>query len=173
MNTKQAFVVGASGMVGKQLVETLSANPRFSRIVLFGRRDIDLPNPPKHLEQRKIDFENLSEHKKDFEGFDVGFCALGTSSRLHPDLFVKVDHDYVVNTAKMAKECGTDTFCLVTAASTDEKSRFEYPRIKAAAERDVLALGFNRTIITRPPMIIGEREVATVPYKIITLWHSP
>ena len=54
-----------------------------------------------------IDFDKLDEHKDAFNEGDIAFCCLGTTrGKSGADGFVKVDYDYVVNTAKILKDNG-------------------------------------------------------------------
>ena len=65
--------------------------------------------------QKIVDFDKLTEdHASEFEGYDVGFCSLGTTkAKSGHDGFIKVDHDYVVDSAKLAKAGGCKHFNLV------------------------------------------------------------
>ncbi|CAJ0583044.1 unnamed protein product, partial [Mesorhabditis spiculigera] len=155
---KQVFVVGGSGMTGKKIVELLCENPAFSRIVLFGRRTINLPSAPPHLEQKIVDFDKLSDNQGLFSGFDVGVCALGSTLKGSTrEIYKKVDYDYVVATAKMAKNCDVKTFCLLSASSADEKSHFYYIKIKAR-DREKPSLGYTLlTNLLKPTMYFTAR----------------
>ena len=54
-----------------------------------------------------IDFDNIEEHKEAFKEGDIAFYRLGTTKgKSGADGFVKVDYDYVVNSAKLLKESG-------------------------------------------------------------------
>ena len=46
------------------------------------------------------------------------------------DGFYKVDHNYVVNTAKLAKDGGCKQFHLVSSTGANRNSSFLYPRTK-------------------------------------------
>ena len=46
--------------------------------------------------------------------------------------FYRVDHDYIVESAKLAKEGGTKTFCLVSASGADEHSMIFYSKTKVS-----------------------------------------
>ncbi|VDL67637.1 unnamed protein product [Nippostrongylus brasiliensis] len=72
--------------------------------------------------------------------------------------FYKVDHDYVVNSAKVAKSQGVKEFILVTSMGSNENSMFLYPKTKGETERDVAALGFEKFLIVRPGFLEGPRE---------------
>uniref|UniRef100_A0A1I7XU98 Protein HTATIP2 n=1 Tax=Heterorhabditis bacteriophora TaxID=37862 RepID=A0A1I7XU98_HETBA len=104
--SKRAFVLGASGAVGRCLVKYLVDSSGFSKIILLGRREIEVPYGGK-VEQHVVDFDKIDEYGNILTGCDVGFCALGTTrSKSGAEGFYKVDHDYVVNTAKVAKKNG-------------------------------------------------------------------
>ncbi|KAJ1347030.1 hypothetical protein KIN20_001968 [Parelaphostrongylus tenuis] len=97
--------------------------------------------------------------KKAFKGLDIGFCALGTTrAKAGKDGFYKVDHDYVVNVAKIAKAQGVREFVLVSSAGSNEHSWFLYPKTKGEMERDVGALQFDKLLIVRPGILEGPRE---------------
>ena len=56
---------------------------------------------------RKIDFDNLDDHSNAFADADIAFSCLGTTrAKSGAEGFVKVDFDYIVNTAKMLKDHG-------------------------------------------------------------------
>ena len=56
---------------------------------------------------KEIDFDNIEQHKEAFSEGEVAFCCLGTTrAKSGADGFVKVDYDYVVNTAKILKDNG-------------------------------------------------------------------
>ncbi|KAK6022553.1 hypothetical protein OSTOST_11747 [Ostertagia ostertagi] len=100
---RSAFVVGASGAVGKQLVDALVSSHQFKKVLVVGRREIPLSH--ENVEQAVIDFDTIEKHADLFKDIDVGFCALGTTrGKAGKEGFYKVDHDYVLNTAKVAKE---------------------------------------------------------------------
>lgn len=65
-------------------------------------------------------------------------------------MFVKVDYDYVVNTARVAKDAGVKHYQLVSSVGSDEKSWFLYTKTKGRAEKALVALGFERLSIMRP-----------------------
>ena len=51
------------------------------------------------------------------------------------DGFIKVDHDYVMSTARVAKEKGCRHFHLVSSSGADKNSWFLYPKVKVCAVR--------------------------------------
>ena len=104
------------------------------------------------------DLQRLGEHAGRFAVDDV-FCCLGTTIRAAGSqaAFRRVDHDYVVDSARVAAAAGARRYLLVTAAGADSRSRFFYNRVKGDAEAGVRAQPFQGVVILRPSLILGPR----------------
>jgi len=163
MSTLSAFVLGASGTAGKSIVKALIDHPKFDKVTLFGRRALDLSNVSdktgySKIEQKIIDFENVEKYANDFHGFDVGFCALGTSSvGVTKEQYYRITHDYVINTAKLAHSGGCKQFHFISGKSTSKDSWYSWARTKAEVEEKLMAMGFERVSVYRPGGIIKDR----------------
>ncbi|CCD66506.1 Protein HTATIP2 [Caenorhabditis elegans] len=152
-----AFVVGATGAVGSELVKLLAESTKFSKVVVLARRPVDGATGDK-LIQKTVDFDKLEENAEDIQGVDVAFCALGTTrGKSGADGFYKVDHDYVMSAAKMAKENGVKQFVLVSSVGADASSRFLYPKTKGEVEKEIGELNFEKFVIMRPGLIEAKR----------------
>lgn len=170
---RSAFVIGASGAVGTQLVEALVSSRQFKKILVVGRRQIPLKHE-ESVEQIVVNFDSIEEHADVFKDVDIGFCALGTTrSKSGKDGFYKVDHDYVLNTAKVAKAQGVKEFVLVTSIGSNENSWFLYPRTKGEVERDVAELGFEKFLIVRPGFLEGPREEHRLGESLAKIFIKP
>ncbi|OQV13359.1 putative Oxidoreductase HTATIP2 [Hypsibius exemplaris] len=172
---KSCFIVGASGESGKALLKQLIKLKPFERIVLIGRRKLDYEDEElKQLEQRVINFDEIEKHKAEFAGFDVGYCCLGTTrGKSGAEGFVKIEHDYVVGSAINAKEGGTRHFHLISAAGVSENSWFLYGQTKGRTDREVSELGFERTSIYRPAMLMVDRTERRVAEAMIVNMLKP
>ena len=71
--------------------------------------------------------------------------------------FSKVDHDYVLNFAESAKNLKVSTFVVVSARGADPQSILFYNQVKGQMEEDLKKVGFDKLIIMRPSLLIGER----------------
>ncbi|KAK5984238.1 Nucleoside-diphosphate sugar epimerase [Trichostrongylus colubriformis] len=165
---RSAFVVGASGAVGQQLVDALVSSRQFKKVLVIGRREIPLSH--ETVEQKVVDFDAIESHAEIFKDIDVGFCALGTTGK---EGLYKVDHDYVLNTAKVAKAQGVKEFILVTAMGANEDSRFLYFRTKGEVERDVAALEFDKFLIVRPGILEGPRDERRFTESLVKILVKP
>ncbi|CAL8133863.1 unnamed protein product [Orchesella dallaii] len=169
----KAFILGATGAVGKELVKVLAADGRFEKVTLIGRREVPLNAEDANyqkFENQLIDFEKLDEYKDVFKGHDVGFSALGTTRKKSgAEGFYKVDHDYVVQTAKLAKEGGCAHFHAVTTAGANKNSYFLYPKTKGEVEEELTDMNFPKLTIYRPAVLLvdGGREDARLAEAIL------
>jgi len=158
--SQMAFVVGYTGGVGKELVKELLQRNIFKKVVLIGRRQVQLDGELyKNAEQKVVDFDNLAQHKAAFENCTVGFCCLGLPvAGAKKEDFVRINHDYVVGVAKLANELGVQHFSVVTGQGSNKDSFFLSPKTKGLAEQHVSEIEFPRTTIFRPALILIDRQ---------------
>ena len=162
---KTALVIGATGLVGSQLLIQLLADERVGQVIAFGRRKTGTVH--SKLEERIVDFEAVESWSPAVKG-DVAFSSLGTTLKQARGQAGqrKVDHDYQLAFAKAAASNGVPCYVLVSSASADEKSRVFYSRIKGELDREVQQLGFERVRIMRPSLLGGERKEARTGEKL-------
>ena len=86
--------------------------------------------------------------------------ALGATKKTSPKKadYYKVDHDYPVLAAKIAKEKGAQSVFLRSAVGANPNSSIFYVRTKGEIERDIIAVNFEHTHIVRLSMIMGNRK---------------
>lgn len=163
---KSALVLGATGLVGREIVAELEADPTVERIVLLVRRTPDRSIAAK-TSVRVTDFRKPESYASGLEA-DVLFSALGTTLRAagSKDAQYEVDYTFQYEVARAAKACGVPTLSLCSALGAKADSGSFYPRIKGELERDVAALGFERTRIVRPSFLEGDRTESRPGEKI-------
>lgn len=152
-----ACVVGASGLVGRELVAQLCDDAGVAAVHAMLRRPAsNLGTSPK-LKQRAIDFDNLAV--VDWPSCDAMFCCLGTTIKVagSQPAFRHVDFDYVVESAKKARQAGAKQLYVVSAMGADQHSRIFYNRVKGEMEAAVASLGYDSVTIFRPSLLTGER----------------
>lgn len=155
-----AFILGYTGESGKALVTDLSRMKIFKKVVLIGRREISLdPSIGPEFEQKVVDFENLEASTDVFKDLDVGFCCLGTTkAKAGTSGFVRVDHDYVLNAASIAKNQGCKHFSLISTMSANKNSSMLYTRTKGQVEEALKVLHFDRASVYRPAVLMCDRQ---------------
>ncbi|XP_056134874.1 oxidoreductase HTATIP2 [Lampris incognitus] len=160
LQNRSCFLLGASGETGKVLLQELLERNIFSKITLIGRRKLTFEDKAyENLVQEVVDFEKLDEYAAAFQGHDVGYCCLGTTkAKAGTEGFIRVDHDYVLKSAELAKAGGCTQFHLESSKGADKNSSFLYLRVKGQVEADIEALGFDRYSIYRPVVLLVDRQ---------------
>jgi uncharacterized protein YbjT (DUF2867 family) len=156
MNSKTAIVVGASGLVGNQLIQLLLDDNSFEKIKIMVRKKMAYQH--SKLEQIIVDFDNLQKSAAQISG-DVLFCALGTTIKAAGSqaAFSKVDYSYVLEIATIAKQNNVQRFVLVSSLGVTEGASNFYLTVKRDIENALKKLNFNALIIVRPSMLLGTR----------------
>ncbi|MDF0581183.1 NAD(P)H-binding protein [Bradyrhizobium yuanmingense] len=154
---KTALVFGATGFIGSHLLRDLLDSPDYSRVVAVVRKPLAGSDPK--LTVLIGDLASLPALKPQLVADEI-FIALGTTRKHTPDEaeYYKIDHDYPLLAAEIAKANGARSVFLVTAVGANTGSGVFYLRTKGEVERDILSLDFEHTHIFRPSMILGERD---------------
>ncbi len=152
----KALLFGATGAVGSKILEILLEDPYFDQVTAVTRKKLSVRHPK--LQNLIGDLKSLPSLKRQLAGDEV-LIALGTTRARTPDLkeYYAIDHDYPVEAARIAMENGATGLHLVSAVGADASSSMFYVRTKGECERDILALGYPRTNIFQPSMLLGER----------------
>lgn len=167
---KKALLFGASGFIGSHLLIELLNNSMYDLVTIVVRKEPGIRHPK--LKTLIGDYSALPHLKNDLIGDDV-FITLGTTKKNTPDAseYYKVDHDYPVLAARLAKENGATSVFIVTAVGANADSGFFYVRTKGEIERDILALDFEYTHVFRPSMLLGNRkENRSLEKVLINAW---
>jgi uncharacterized protein YbjT (DUF2867 family) len=150
------LLCGATGLVGREVLRMALDDPAVSRVVAPTRRP--LPTHPK-LVNPVVDFEQLPTDA-DWWQADAAICTLGTTLRDagSPEAFRRVDFDYVLAFAQLARAGGARAFALTSSLGADAASRYFYLRTKGEVEQAVRALGYPSLTVVRPSLIGRERQ---------------
>ena len=157
MKGKTAIVIGATGLVGKELLKQLLEDAAYEKVVAFSRRDPGLKSPK--LELHLIDFGKRDEWEKWVQG-DVLFSALGTTMKQagSKEAQYLVDYTFQHQFAEAASQNGVAQLVLISSVGADANSSIFYSRIKGELDRDVQKLAFDSVHVMRPGPLTGERE---------------
>jgi len=156
---RRVLLLGATGLVGRHCLDLLLEDPGVATVRVLVRRPPTDLQPSTKLEVVTADFDQLASHPEWF-AVDEVFCALGTTIAVagSQDAFRKVDHDYPLAAAKLARSQGAKHYLLVSALGANATSRIFYNRVKGALENDLRALAFPSLTIAQPSMLMGERK---------------
>ncbi len=147
------MLVGASGLVGQQVLRQALANPGVARLIAPTRRALA---PASKLENPLVDFERLPVDAPWWK-VDAVICTLGTTMAQAGSeaAFRRVDHDYPLEVARLAHAAGAGAFVLNSAFGAAAGSRVFYNRVKGEVENAIAALGYPSVTLVRPSLLDG------------------
>ena len=154
---RTALIVGATGLVGSELLDLLLRSDTYKQVTVLGRKPLK-HNHPK-LVQHVINFDELDPYEEACAVDDV-YCCLGTTIKQagSQEAFKKVDYEYPLAIAKLAKKKGAKQFALISAIGADPHSRIFYSRVKGEIEESLKELEFPALHIYRPSLLLGKRQ---------------
>ncbi|OME88804.1 MULTISPECIES: NAD(P)H-binding protein [Paenibacillus] len=152
-----ALVVGATGLVGRMVTEELLGREELEEVRVLVRRIPDVAHPK--LLPILVEWDQLDRYSEAFSGVHSVYCCLGTTIKKagSQQQFRKVDVDYVIKTAELAKRQGVRQFMAVSSAGANPKVRNFYLRTKGEVEEKLAGIGFRGLHLFRPSLLLGER----------------
>ena len=161
-------LAGASGLVGRQLLAQLLADPAVGEVRALLRRALtpagltgsDRTPGLEKLRVQVHDFDQLAEAPELMRGADWLLCALGTTIRQagSREAFRRVDHDYPLILARMARDAGVRAVGVVSAVGADASSMFFYNRVKGDLENALRGLNLPHVTVAHPSLLAGDRS---------------
>lgn len=153
---RHVVLLGATGLVGGQVLQRLLADSRVGRITAPTRRA--LATRADRLHNPLVDFAALPAAAP-WWAADALVCCLGSTRRQAGSLagLARVDRDYVLAAAALARAAGTPVLAFNSATGADAGSLFGYNRIKGQAEAGLRAQHWPSLALVRPGLIGGTR----------------
>ncbi|MET3214256.1 UNVERIFIED_ORG: uncharacterized protein YbjT (DUF2867 family) [Burkholderia territorii] len=150
------LLVGATGLVGRHVLDVALADARIDQVIVLARRPL---TPHPKMRALEVDFDHLPD-TADWWHADAVICTLGTTMRAAGSqaAFRRVDHDYPLAVARLAHRHGTPTYVLNSALGADAASRIFYNRVKGEVEQALAGVGFDSLTYVRPGLIGGSRD---------------
>jgi len=172
---RRVWLAGATGLVGRELLDRLIADPDTSAVHLLLRRAAPvLPAHPK-LQNHLVDFDRLPA----LPPADEVLIALGTTIKQagSQEAFRRVDFDAVVNTARAGRAGGATRLGIVSALGADTRSGVFYNRVKGEMQQAVAALGYDTVVFAQPSLLLGDRARLGQPVRpleaLAMRWSKP
>ena len=153
---RSALLVGATGLVGRELLPLLLDNERYVRVQALVRATSGRIKPHPKLKLHSVNFAHLVAH---LDKVDDAYIALGTTLKLAGSnaAFREVDFDFVLASARTARAAGAHRLAVVSALGADPTSRVFYNRVKGEMQAAVSDLGFDSVVFAQPSLLLGDR----------------
>jgi uncharacterized protein YbjT (DUF2867 family) len=159
MQGKTAVVVGASGLIGRHLVQQLLNDPDFGNVRILVRQPLGLQHPK--LQEQIVNFNDLDDLSTKTGSGDCFFCCVGTTRKKvsgDKTAYRKVDYDIPIHTARLAVQQGFNQYLLVSAVGANPVAANFYLQLKGSVEEDIVQYPFMAIHIFRPSMLLGNRN---------------
>ena len=155
------MIAGATGLVGREILQGLLNDESIAAIHVLGRRPLSVQHPK--LTSHVVDFTALPS----LPPIDEVYLALGTTIKVagSQEAFRAVDFAANLAVARAALAAGARRAGLVSAMGADVHSRVFYNRIKGELEEALSALDLHALVIARPSFLAGDRETLGQPIR--------
>ena len=153
-----AIIIGATGAVGREIINEILSGEYYYRIYILGRSSISKLPDDSRVEKIIIDFENLNFDTRILEEADV-FASLGTTLKIagSKENQRKIDVDYTINFAKIC-EGKVRSFNVVSAIGANSNSKNFYNSLKGELEDKLKELNLGVLRIFQPSLLISNRD---------------
>lgn len=152
----KALIVGATGLIGNELLHLLENDNTFTEIEIWVRKTIHFNS--NKLKVKITDFDNLSD-LQDFSA-DVVFCCVGTTIKKakSKENFRKVDFEIPVKISGIVEKAGIQKYIIVSSVGADKDSDNFYLKTKGQMEEAISQKSINSVIFMRPSILLGNRK---------------
>ncbi len=156
---RTAAVAGATGLVGRAILQGMLADPSVAAVHALGRRNPGITHAK--LAWHIVDFAALPPLPR----VEEVYLALGTTIAVAGSeaAFRAVDFDANLASARAALAAGARRAGLVSAMGANARSRVFYSRVKGELEEALGELPFEGLVIARPSLLAGDREALGQP----------
>lgn len=178
---KSAMVLGATGLVGRTLVNMLLQDRRYNEVTCLVRKPLSssmFNDPHKRLKPVVIDFNNFQDYQGYFSVNHV-YCCLGTTLKKagSKQAFRRVDFEYVHVAAQLTRAQRADSFVWISSVGADAKSSNFYLRVKGELENAIMRMPqLPHASAVRPSLLLGERDesrtLEDIAQKTAPIWQS-
>lgn len=159
-----ALVLGATGLVGKALVNQLCQDNRYNQVTCLVRAPLTkngYHDPFNKIQALVIDFEQLQDYQGYFSVEHV-YCCLGSTLKKagSKKAFRKVDFELIHVAAQLARAQRVKSFVWISSLGANAKSPYFYLRVKGELENAILRMPqLQNAAAVRPSLLLGNRKV--------------
>ena len=162
----RVILVGASGLIGSNLLSELIRSEAISEILLLVRRSTGVSS--SKVKELIVNFEEPNSYSVDIQA-DIIYSCLGTTKSETPDssLYRQIDLEYPLNLAKLGQKNGVAQFHIISSLGADTGSSNSYLKLKGELEQELKKLDLPSLHIYQPSFLIGERKKDRLADKIM------
>lgn len=155
---QSAVVIGATGLVGRELIKQLNQIESCERILAIVRQEDPALKKIGKVEQMVLD-DFFLINDQDVQGFTHAFSCLGSTIKKAGSKakFYQIDFEINAHFADLFEK--TDThYVLISAQGAKIGSMFFYNQVKGELEKHLKQADLAQVSILQPSLLIGERQ---------------
>ncbi|HEX8332397.1 MAG TPA: NAD(P)H-binding protein [Segetibacter sp.] len=159
MKAQTALVLGATGLIGSNLVELLLADDTYEKVSVLVRKEYKLNHP--RLEVKIVNFNNIKDFEEKIGNGNSIFCCIGTTmKKVNGDkaAYKKIDYDIAVNAAQLGLAGGYTKYLLVSSISANANSKNFYLQLKGKVENTITTFSYRSIHVFQPSFLLGKRS---------------
>ena len=163
----QVILVGASGLIGSNLLSLLIESDEISRILLLVRKPLKVSN--QKVQELIVNFDELEKFRSEIMG-DIIYSCLGTTKAANPDTdqYRKIDLEYPLKLAEIDVKNGVSQFHLVSSLCANHTASNSYLKLKGELEKELKQASILSLHIYQPSLLTGNRKESRTLEKLAT-----
>lgn len=147
-------LIGASGAVGKHVLDNLIKNNNFKNITLISRNQIKTSS----IKVKQIilnDFKDIEFLEDDkLNDVDVALSLIGSNLKdlMNKDdsNLINIEYNYAVGFARLCSKIGVKSYTYISMSGANKNSKSKVSKYKGMVEDEILKLNFENTYIIKP-----------------------
>jgi uncharacterized protein YbjT (DUF2867 family) len=159
MKLKKTTLIGATGLIGNQLLIMLQDDSSFSELNILVRNSIKVDHPIVRVSI--VDFTNEVSSREALGNSDVVFCVLVTTNKkVNGDKikYHEIDFNIPIDLVKSFLNSGGQQFLIVSSYGANSKSSNFYLSFKGELEDSLSNLKIPSLSIFQPSFLLGRRK---------------
>ncbi len=163
----QVILVGASGLIGSNLLSLLIESDEISQILLLVRKPLKVSN--QKVQELIVNFDELEKFRSEIMG-DIIYSCLGTTKAANPDTdqYRKIDLEYPLKLAEIGVKNGISQFHLVSSLCANHTASNSYLKLKGELEKELKQASILSLHIYQPTLLTGNRRESRTLEKLAT-----
>ena len=168
MSTFKTLLFGATGAVGRELVDYLLDSNEYTKITLITRRKIERWEKKKSEKLNIIivesldflinDLNKIKELIPDIESYNSVFNTLGGRVKIGEEEFRKIENIYVLKTLEICEKYNIPHFSFCSSNKADKNSYFLLWKVKGETEEELKKRKIIKKISVFHPGILLDRD---------------
>ncbi len=153
---RNLLIVGASGLTGGEVLNYALNTTYYKKIYCLVRKSLGIKHPL--LEEIVVDFDTIHDYNGPFSFNDVAICLGTTIGKAgSKEAFEKVDYKAIIDSADWAHNLGASNCAVISSVGANANTSNFYLHVKGKTENKLKNIGFDKLLIFRPGLLLGQR----------------